>query len=61
MDLENFLYGLLFILIGVTILVYQSRDGQFDSRAKVSQGFVRPFSGALIAIFSGLYFHIKAF
>ena len=58
---ENFLYGLIFILTGVTILVYQKRTGDFDKGAKITQNVVGLIGGALIGIFGGLYFLIKAF
>jgi hypothetical protein len=61
MDWENFLYGLIFIVTGVTILVYQHRNGDFDKGAKVTQNVVGLVGGALIGIFGGLYFLIKAF
>jgi hypothetical protein len=61
MDWENFLYGLIFILTGVTILIYQYRNGYFDKGTKITQNVVGLIGGALIGIFGGLYFLIKAF
>jgi hypothetical protein len=61
MDWENFLYGLVFIfLTGVTILVYLHRIGDFDKGEKITRNTVGLISGALIGIFGGLYFLIRA-
>ena len=61
MDRENFLYGLIFILSGIIVLISQYRNGDFDKGSKISRSTIGQFGGAMIALFGGLYFLLKSF
>ena len=61
MDVESFIYGLIFILTGLIVIVYLYQNGDFDKGSKLGYGDVKLLGGAIIGILGGLYFLIKAF
>lgn len=61
MNWEDFLIGLILILTGIIILIYQERSGDFGKNANWNQGTVGLIGGAIISIFGGLYFFIGSF
>ena len=61
MDLYNSSIGLLLLIVGVLILVFQYRIGDFDKGAKITNNTVGLVFASILTIVSGIYFIVTSF